>query len=213
MALPFREQTLLLVGPREAIMKNKFFLSFVLIILGSQTSSASTLSVSGDSEFVAVGRPSAMKIHGQGAGLSGTLTVDDNSASGNVKFALDQFSTGVELRDHHMKEKYLEIQKYPTASLALDKIKLASNLESGALKEGKIDKLAFTGHLNLHGITHPVTGTIDLNTSAGVTKGDGQFEIKISDYNINVPTYLGITVADTVEIRVHLEAKKANGSG
>jgi len=176
------------------------------IFVGASSVFAGSLSISGSSEFVAVGKPSALKIHGQSAdGLSGILTLNNNIIQGELEFSVDSLVTGVELRDHHMKEKYLETKTFPKAKLSIDKLQLASDPQVDGFKT---NGLSFTGQLTLHGITRPVTGTIDLNTSSGVTKGEGKFDLKLSDYKIDVPSYLGITVADTVSVKVHLEAKK-----
>lgn len=185
------------------------FLIYILTTALTYAAFGATLGVSGSSEFIAVGKPSALKIHGQSdGGLTGTLTLVNNTVDGNIKFKVDNLVTGVEQRDRHMKEKYLETKTFPEAKVTVDKLQLASN----PIVDGfKIDGVAFAGQLTLHGISHPITGTIDLNTSSGITKGEGQFEIKLSDYKIDVPSYLGITVADTVTVKIHLEAKKAGG--
>ena len=36
-----------------------------------------------------------------------------------ITVPLANLSTGIGLRDHHMKEKYLEVQKYPSATLTI----------------------------------------------------------------------------------------------
>lgn len=188
-------------------MKN---LIYVLIAMFSSHSYGTTLGVTGSSEFVAVGKPSALKIHGQSKdGLSGNLSLDNNTIAGTILFSVEKLDTGVELRDHHMKEKYLETKTFPDAKLVIDKLKLDSNPLSPGFKSSD---LPFAGQLTLHGVTHSISGTIDLNTSSGITKGEGKFDLKLSDYKIDVPSYLGITVADTVSVKVHLESKKATGS-
>jgi polyisoprenoid-binding protein YceI len=182
----------------------------LLIATGSSVTFGGTLSISGDSEFIAVGKPSALKIHGQSnGGLSGILNLNNNTVEGHVKFKIDSLVTGVELRDRHMKEKYLEIKTFPDAQLTIEKVKLPSNPETDGFKS---TDLPFIGQLTLHGVTHSITGSIDLSTSLGVTKGDGKFDLKLSDFKIDVPSYLGITVADTVTVKVHLKAKRVSGS-
>jgi hypothetical protein len=185
-------------------------LIYLFVAIGSSLSLGATFSISGNSEFVAVGNPSSLKIHGQGEnGLTGNLKEVNDTIEGDIKFNMDSLTTGVELRDHHMKEKYLETKTFPNASLVINKLKLPPNLQIDGFKS---QNQSFVGQLTLHGITHPITGIIDLSTSSGITKGDGEFELKLSDYKIDVPSYLGITVADRVSVKVHLQAKKASGS-
>lgn len=183
----------------------KFILSTLFILGTAHLALATTLSATGSSEFVAVGKPSALKIKGQGAGLAGDLKLEGKSVSGTFTFDMDKFVTGIDLRDHHMKEKYLEVPKYPKATFSLETLALPSNPGTDGFKK---DGVPFTGKLTLHGVTLPVSGTIDIATASGVTQGDGQFEIKISDFKIDVPKYLGITVADSVQVKVHIVAKE-----
>ena len=77
----------------------------------------------GKVEFLAVGQPSALKIRGKLSDekpISGSLEVVDGSLSGTAKVKLDGFDTGIELRNRHMKEKYLETGKYPETAVKLE---------------------------------------------------------------------------------------------
>src|ERR1700722_20264050 len=78
----------------------------------SSLSVADTLDVSGKSEFIAVGKPGFIKINGVGSGLKGTVKVIDNLISCLATFPLSSFDTGIAIRDKHLKEEYLEVQKY-----------------------------------------------------------------------------------------------------
>jgi polyisoprenoid-binding protein YceI len=166
---------------------------------------ASIFQVTGDSEFIATGKPSALKIRGQGSGVTGQLKVEGTKVTGDFNFPLNQFGTGIGLRDKHMKEKYLETGKYPLAHLVIDQVQVSKNIEANGFRQKQVP---FSGNLTLHGITHSVSGTMDVSTADSATKGDVQFELKIADYNIQVPKYLGVTVADNVQIIVHAEATK-----
>ena len=53
----------------------------------------------------------------------------------------------VELRTTHMREKYLEVEKFPEAKLVIKDL----DIKSGA-------KVPFKGNLTLHGVTKELTG-------------------------------------------------------
>lgn len=151
---------------------------------------------SGRVQFEAVGRPSMMKIKGTGAGPEGPLKIQDGKVSGDLKFALSTLDTKIELRNEHMKEKYLETKKYPEAVLSLKELSLPA---TWSLTNPVVKESPFSATLDLHGVKKDITGTFSIS---GNTTLEARFEIKISDFKIDIPSYLGITVADTVKVQV-----------
>lgn len=148
--------------------------------------------------FQAVGRPSLLKIKGEGATVKGRLEVVDTKAQGRFEANLDQLSTGIDLRDEHMKDNYLQTKQHPTAVLEIDSLPLPAGWKPGnALSNAK-----FKGRLTLKGVTKDIEGVVnskgeDLNTSA-------EFTISLNDFNVGVPKYMGITVADKVTVNVEI---------
>lgn len=100
---------------------------------------------------------------------------------GMVTVDLRSLKTGIELRDKHMKEKYLEVGKFPEA-----------HLKSAAGKDGK-----FKGELTVHGVTKPVEGTYEFKGQELVAK----FNVKASDFKISQAKYMGVGVEDDVEVK------------
>lgn len=151
-------------------------------------------------EFVAVGRPSGIKIVGKGDGPHGHFETDGKKVTGEAIFKMDSLDTGMDLRNHHMKEKYLEVQKFPESKLSVTEV----NLPAGALGTStfSFDKVPFKGTLKLHGVEKPVTGIVDLKGGSGKIDMVASFETPISDYGIDIPKFAGITVADKVQVKV-----------
>src|SRR5262245_17940595 len=104
--------------------------SFVMAAVPNSSWFTDLASSKGTVEFEAIGRPSALKIHGKGEAPKGKLTVKDSQVSGQVSFRLDSLQTGIALRDKHMKEKYLESEKFPEATLQITKIEPPGGLPS-----------------------------------------------------------------------------------
>jgi polyisoprenoid-binding protein YceI len=177
----------------------------LITALWAGMAAASRLKVEGQSEFVAVGKPGFIKIHGQGEGLKGELVVAGNKVSGELIFPVGELNTGVGLRDRHMKDEFLEAGKYPEVKLVLKEVALPADPEKNGFKQTQIP---FTGTLTVRGISKPLTGTIDLATDAGKTHGDARFEVKMSDFGFRKAEYLGLKVEDAVQVKAHLEAKK-----
>ncbi len=145
----------------------------------------------GSVEFKTKGWPNLITIKGQGQGVTGELKEDDKKLSGKLLFQLDTLNTGIDLRDDHMKNKYLEVKKYPEASLTLTDVSLPKE------NDGEIN---FKAELSLHGTTKTVTGVAQLESENDTVKMTAEIPINLSDFKIETPSYKGITIAEKVNI-------------
>ena len=157
----------------------------------------------GKVEFHAVGRPSLIKINGKGDAPKGWITLDNGKISSAITFDLKSLDTGIDKRNEHMKVKYLEVEKYPEARLALTEVNFPNPAPSGEFSDIPV---SFKGNLTLHGVTRPIEGNSKVGGSGGKIKVVANFETKISDYKMPVPSFSGITVADKVQIEIDFSA-------
>jgi polyisoprenoid-binding protein YceI len=180
-------------------MKSISALSILFLAFTSQAAVESTLTLKpskGDVQIEAVGRPAMVKIKGKGEGPTGALKIVGATVTGDITFTLDTLDTGIDLRNEHMKEKYLETKKHPKATLTLKEVALPA----GWTKEKpQVSGAKFKGELTLHGEKKPVEGTFEVTENKELK---AKMELKISDYKIDIPSYLGITVADTVKVQI-----------
>lgn len=153
----------------------------------------------GHVEFTAVGWPSALTIHGKGEGIDGQLAVEGASLSGTLSFDLSGLSTGIGLRDRHMKEKYLEVAQHPRATLAVNGLSLAA-LPAGDRYDPV--RVPWEGMLTLHGVTQRVAGEARIGRAGNAVKTVAEFTVDIGAFGVEVPSYMGITVAEKVEVKV-----------
>jgi len=138
----------------------------------------------GTASWQATGNPGMVKIDGEGGLVTGTVTRDGGKVAGTFECPLKDFQTGIDTRDHHMREKYLDTAKFPVAQLVLDPLAATGG--------------DWTGKLTLKGVTKPVKGTAKITGSAV----DATFSIQLADYPIGVPSFLGVTVAQDVTIHI-----------
>ncbi len=153
----------------------------------------------GEVEFVAIGRPSALKIRGKTGAPKGEVRIENGKASGAFVLSLTALDTGINLRNQHMKEKYLEVGKFPEAKLLIESVDLPSDISAG---EGSRDGLPFLGVLTLHGVQKPVAGSAKVERRQSSVEVEAQFGIKLSDFGVTTPSYAGITVAEDVQVKV-----------
>lgn len=155
-------------------------------------------------EFLAIGSPSAIKIKGEKAKVDGTVKVENNKLQANLKVDLSSFETGMEMRDEHMKENYLQIDKAENkyAELIIQNL----NIPAEYWKNEKELKLDFAGDLTLHNVKRPIIGKILLPPfkKNSILNTLSELKVKLSEYKIDIPSFAGITVAEDVVINVKL---------
>lgn len=157
----------------------------------------------GGVEILAIGKPSFIKIQGKGGAPKGLVDLKDGLISGEFEFDLQSLDTGISLRNEHMKDKYLEVGKHPKAKLEIKELKVEAGwtLASPALKSKP-----FGGQLTLHGVTKPASGEFSISSAGEIL---AIMKIKLSDYKVEIPSYMGITVADEVEVKVKIDKLQA----
>jgi len=143
-------------------------------------------------QFTASG-PAGMKI----VGTTSDLAAADDGQNVTVTVTLANLTTAMELRDKHMREKYLEVQTYPTTVLTVPRAAL-SLPAAGASQAGDAQ-----GTLTLHGQTRPASFHYSVANNAGSYQVDGKLHIVMTDYAMAVPTYAGLGVKPDVDVEVH----------
>jgi hypothetical protein len=108
------------------------------------------------------------------------------------------------LMKEHFNEDYMESAKYPK-TVFTGKI----NGTVDYLTDGTYN-VTVTGTMDMHGVKKTITvpGTITVKGSALFIYA--KFNIKIADYNIKLPSFLSMNVADNVDVTVKATMKPYN---
>lgn len=197
----------------EVKMKFKFLAFSMMTMIGlSAFSAPKTFTKEIDlnkedtsAEFLALVKPGSLRINGTGAKVNGTLSMSEKSLKGNFVVHLQELKTGISLRDDHMKDKFLEVGKYPDASLTITEMNLPQNPFVSAVK---LSGITFKGTLKVHGTESPVDGTADIDSTGPQVIAEVKTKTTIPAHQIEKPSYLGVKVADEIEIQAHLKIKK-----
>ena len=132
------------------------------------------------------------------AAFEGDLTVD-----------LRTLDTGIELRNHHMLDTYLEVGKgtgYETAVL--------SDIHLGDVDAANFQgRTPFTGTLLLHAAKKPVAGEADIRREGSNVRVAASFPVRLDEFGIPPPRYLGVGVKNEVQVRTSFLATPAPPSG
>jgi polyisoprenoid-binding protein YceI len=133
--------------------------------------------------------------------LSGSLTSRASrppSYDGSLVVDLRTLDTGINLRNDHLREKYLEVDKAP----GYDKATLSEIDLKSLNPDAPEGKGTFTASLMLHGTKKTVTGTTEIRKSGSGLRVKASFPVNLPDYGIPEPRYLGVGVKNVVQVEV-----------
>ena len=166
------------------------------------------------------------KIVGTSNKIMGHIQVNPKDITKGLKamFELDltSMTTGIGLRDQHMRDNFLETGKYPKAILTINKVTKASDK---MLMDQKPIKLNAEGTLDLHGVKKPVQlkyVTVTYFKESKATKGklpgdlliiNGGFSLKLPDHKIKVPQAIFLKLDKTIKVNVDLTGSTAVAGG
>jgi polyisoprenoid-binding protein YceI len=136
--------------------------------------------------------------------VSGEVAVpaqEPGPVSGAISVDLRSLKTGIGLRDRHMRENYLEVDKGPT-------------FEKATLEGIHVEKLngnsTFRGTLVLHGERREVSGSAAVQPqNNGAYRVQAEFPVRVTDFKIAKPAYLGVGVQEEVKVKIALTAVPA----
>lgn len=147
-------------------------------------------------KFTAKG-PAGLKIEGTGD----NLTADDDGKRILLKASVQNLKTGIGLRDNHTR-KYLEAEKFPEATLKVDRSALKFP-EDQKKSEGDA-----SGKFKLHGVEKDVSFHYTAERHGSDLIVNGSTKIDIRDYGIEKPCYLGVCTDTDVRIAVKFKLRE-----
>jgi len=116
-----------------------------------------------------------------------------------IRVPLANLDTGIALRNRHMREKYLEVARFPTADLRVAKADLA--IPSSGEHAGNA-----AGQFSLHGVTRPTKVAYRAVRTAHGWHVTGTLHVQMNDHGITIPSYFGVTVQPDVDVQVAFDA-------
>lgn len=148
---------------------------------------------------------------GRSKAVTGTLISTSSPSpafSGQLVLDLRTIDTGIDLRNQHLRDNYLEVGK-------------ASGFEKATLSELSLPdvdgrwtggKTRFLAQMMLHGVKKSVAGNADVRLSGGKARVEARFTLRLPDFEIPPPRYLGVGVSDEIQIVAVLTLETAGDS-
>ncbi len=137
--------------------------------------------------------------------IDGYMTNDgiDKLVGSEVYFEVDlnSVSTGIGLRDRHMREDYLHTDKHKFTSFK-GKINNATKVS-----DSEYDFTA-NGKKTIHGVTKDIIIKGKIFKSGNGYKVKANWAIKLPDYNIEVPKFMFLRINDEIKLEVEFNLKQ-----
>ena len=140
--------------------------------------------------------------------VEGTVTPDPSkpsALSGELAVDLATLDTGISLRNRHLRDNYLEVQK----GAGFERAVLSDIVLEADDAERFEGRTRFTGTLLLHGTKRPVEGEAELERSGPGVTVKASFPVTLAEFGIAEPRYLGVGVRDEVQVKVAFGAARA----
>jgi polyisoprenoid-binding protein YceI len=159
----------------------------------------------GSVEFVATTNLSALTIHGDSRAVRATAAVRREGArlvlqNLDARLPVAQLSTGMAVRDRHMRERIFAAQdgSFPDLTFVAEQ----AACEAGA------PRCLVRGVLSIRGQARPFDAWLTLSSpTSDEIRVAGEGTVKLSDYGIERPRQFGVTVEDAVTIRFKLSGR------
>lgn len=137
---------------------------------------------------------------GQSDYLVGKIDLQDST----VDFYLDlsTLHTGVRLRDEHMREEYLETDKYPFAQFYGKIITPFSTTSTDT------QSVTVRGKFSVHNVSHIVKINGKMKVSPGDLYVQAAWPVMLNDYNISIPQILFMKLSPKQAVSIKADLKR-----
>lgn len=185
-------------------MRLLLVLTASLILAGSALAGEYHVVPSGKNEVKFISDAPIEDFEGVTSQIDGYMYWDDDDMLKNCELYfevdLNSVDTGISLRNRHMRENYLETDKFPTTHFKgkILRVQNDSTNQSKVLVQGK---------MFIHGVERDKTVEGLL-----IKTGDGyrvkcNFTIKLSDYKINIPSIMFYKINEEMQLSVNFRVK------
>lgn len=147
------------------------------------------------------------QVHGTSSAFSGIITGDPADITGaRIQISLDPktFDTDNQSRDKVMREKSLEIDKYPAIEFT------STSIEASAkdLVEGKATDATIKGTLKLHGMEKEMSVPVKILLQGDKLTADAGMALVLDEWNIFRPRVVFFRLQNDIKIHFKIVAVK-----
>ncbi len=129
----------------------------------------------------------------------GDTPINDNEFYFQVE--LNTLDTGIGLRNRHMRDNYLETDKYPRAIFS------GSVFEIDTLDTQNY-RIHAKGVFALHGVEKPLEVKVMVEENEQNLFVTSQFDIHLKDFDIKVPKLMFVKISEVIDVRLAFHMKR-----
>lgn len=137
-----------------------------------------------------------LEFKGKSDNLAGLINFDDNTVDFYID--LNTLDTGVRLRNQHMRDSYLETEKFPFAEFT-GTLDTMYDFDKAGPQE-----VTTTGIFNIHGVEREMTINGVLEYTGEGLKLDASWTILLEDHNIRKPRVVFYELADKQTVNISI---------
>jgi polyisoprenoid-binding protein YceI len=143
---------------------------------------------------------------GKTSHIEGAIRVGDANrlpdAEACVRIDAASLDTGNSTRDGIMRNDHLETARFPTIDFLLQAV-------DGVTHQGETREFTAKGTLSLHGVRREIQFPVRARREGDAVLLAGQLPLKMTDYGIQIPRFLLLTVDDQVTVSFDVTARPA----
>lgn len=126
--------------------------------------------------------------------------IDTSSGTIAIAILMKSFSFEKALMQEHFNENYVESDRYPKATFK------GKILDFQTLTN-KETKVTIVGDLTIHGVTKKMEIQGNINSREENISLKGDFEIKVADFGIKIPSVVANNIAKTIKVTYEFDHK------
>jgi polyisoprenoid-binding protein YceI len=175
--------------------KFNYLVISVALLLGISNISYAQVFTTEIGDVTFVSKAPLLEFEGKSSNLTGMV----NAATDSVDFYIDlnTLDTGIELRNRHMRESYLETAKFPFAEFT------GTFSPSLNLSSTSVQQVTASGTFTIHGVKKQmqIRGTLRVVNPQQIVL-QAEWSVKLSDFNIKIPRVVFYELSDEQTVRI-----------
>ncbi len=180
-------------------MKTTLNLLIAIVLLSSSAMAQKFITKNGNISFFSSTPMENIEAHNKQVNAA----LDVETGDFVFKVLIKSFKFEKALMQEHFNENYLESDKFPNATFTG---KISNYADIDFSKEG-IYNAQLEGKLTIHGVTQDIEEMGTFTVSKDGITGKSKFNVKVADYNINIPKTVINNIAESIEVTVDVDLK------
>jgi len=118
---------------------------------------------------------------------------------------LASLDTGIGLRNRHMRDNYLEVDRHPYATFS-------GVIERVVQMEPETYGVTVSGNISIHGKDRPLRAPCDITTRDDGYRAKCSFRVLLTDFDIKIPRVMFLKIADEIQLELDFSVVPAGSA-